>query len=546
MKQNINNNLQVMTKFFLVLVMALVLFPLASRATDINTYHARVQTPDGIIYNGEIYMSSADCIITDDTGDTHTVAGTQAICLVQLLEDMGRLDATFGYYDGIGLYLKSITDLAAANYTNDDVNYSEFWSYYVNYVSPSVGMDAYALNDGDDVVIAFGPYTDSALRLRVTDNEVLTGDKIITRVQIAANTEGTKFNPVKGAKVYFNDTSITTDKFGKASYEPTVDETAVTVYATNNAALISETQTITVVKRNKQSIILTEAEIAAMATAGVNKIKDSIDGTDGLIFSNQSISEWAAMALAANGTSAGRLSQGVLDYDPTIADGTNEIARHILALVALGYDPYSTNGIDYVARLKKTKEDKQFGSSAYINDDIFAGLALLAAGETGNSDDVSLALRAAKKGLNSDGGVAFGVASPKSDVDTTAFFFQFLVAADKAGSTVPMAAARKSALAYIYSQQNLDGGFGYSANEDSNAASTAVVIQMLNSAAALIDAMPATMVSRNLRNPYNYLQSIQKDNGQFAYSNVFSSNYDVFNTTYAVIGLTQQALPIIK
>lgn len=541
MKQNINKtNEPSMTKYILALTIALGALPISSQAVDFLTIDARVQTSDGTLIDQPVYITSDGCTVADDAGTEHEISGAQAICVAQYLEDIGMIDAVFGYYDGIGLYLSSLTNRDETNYTNDSVNYSEYWSYFVNYVSPSVGMDAFELTDGDSVVIAFGPYTTAALRIRTSDTEILSGEPIVARVQMAANDTGTKFTPVSGATVMFNDTTVTTDAYGKASYKPTDNETSVEIVASSEDALTSATETITIVERNKTTKILMDEQLATMADLGVQKIKDSIDPADGLVLGSQSISEWSAIALAAHGTAADRLTQAVLAYEPTAADGTNELARHILALVAIGEDPYDTNDIDYVARLKKTKSGNQFGNRVFVNDDIFAGLALLAVGESGNSADVRLALRAAKAGLNQDGGVAFGVSAAESDVDTTAFFFQFVTAADNAGNTVPITAARRSALAFLRAEQNLDGGYGYSHGETSNSATTAVVMQAFNSTG-----LPLALEINNLRSPNNFLKTIQKDNGQFSYNEIFSSNYDLLNTAYAVIALNGVSLPYI-
>jgi prenyltransferase beta subunit len=142
--------------------------------------------------------------------------------------------------------------------------------------------------------------------------------------------------------------------------------------------------------------------------------------------------------------------------------------------------------------------------------------------------------------MNSDGGVSFGVDTFTSDVDTTAFWLQFMLAANEAGSTVPTKVARQSALAFLRSEQNLDGGFGYSHGAVSNSASSAVVMQAFN--AQQIDLAD---VRRNLRTPYNFMKSVQTDNGQFAYTTQQSSNYDLLNTAYAVIALNGGALPVL-
>lgn len=507
--------------------------PLVSQASSGATVDLRVQTSTETIFNAPVYVSGDGCTVTDRSGTTHAIAGVQAICALVEAGAMGAFEYAVDYYDGLGLFLASINEYAAP------ADYSEFWSFFVNYESASVGLADYTVTEGDAILLAFGPYTMDALRLRIADNEILAGDAVVVRVQRLADATSQHFESVAGATVIFNDTvNVLTDAYGKAHYQPNQKSDTVTLYAMNTGAVRSMTQTMTVVDRNDAVKSVSQDVQAVMAADGVASLRAKMDD-NGMILASQSLTEWAAMALAAHGESSDRLADAVLDYVPTVADGTNELARHILALAALGYNPQNVNGVDYIDRLKKTRSGKQFGSAAFVNDDIFAGLALLAAGEDGDSQSVRLAVRAAKQGIKADGGVSFAIASPTSDVDTTAFFIQFISAAQQAGSSIPITAAQKTATHYLVQQQNLDGGFGYADLSTSNAASSAVALQAMHS----VDRSPQAIM-RNKRTAHNYLAAVQQPSGQFAYSTDMSSSYDALNTAYAIIGLSQSALPV--
>lgn len=525
-------------RFYLLALAAVVGLPQLTQAADYAAVNLRIQAGEEIIYNSEVYVSSDGCQVTDSAGVEHDINGAKAICALTGVGQVGVFEYSVDYFDGVGLFLNSINDYVTPT------DYSEYWSFFVNYAGAEVGLADYTVSNGDEVLLSFGPYAPDALRVKIPDNEMIVGAPVFVRVQSVVDAAKQIFAPVSGATVHFDDgneaVTVTTDKHGKARFMPTATSTSVTFYATKTGAVRSETGLITRYEHNQEAKPLDSAAQVAMAQAGIVLLKSDIDDA-GLILGNQSLTEWAAMSLAAGDESANRLAEAVVAYEPKVSDGTNEIARHILALVALGYDPRNVNEIDYVARLKDTQSGKQFGSEAFVNDDIFSGLALLAAGEAGDAAEVKVALQAAKAGINKDGGVAFAVENNVSDVDTTAFFVQFVSAAQAQGNTMPIKGAHQAAIHYVLQQQNLDGGFGYSDFQPSNSSSTAVVVQALHS----IGRNPG-QVLRNKRSAYNYLASIQKDSGQFAYSVNVSSNYDVLNTAYAIIGLFHKSLPVLQ
>ncbi len=510
--------------------------PSRSLAAEGGTINVRIQTENTTLFDGQVYVTASGCTVTDDAGQEHVITGAKAVCALDAAAQLGQFDYNLGYYDSFGLFLNRVASFEPT------ADYSKYWSLVVNYEMASVGLADYTVQEGDEVVLAFGSAASAALRLKVADNEVLEGKKLVVRVQRLVDAKKQTFAPVAGATVIFNDNiSVVTDNFGKASFRPTRNTTAVTVYATVADAVNSATETITVMPKNTTKRPVSIKQQHQLAAEGI-KLLSGMIAPDGMILNSQSLTEWAAMAFAAGDVKIEkRLSKAVVAYTPTAADGTTELARHILALTAIGFDPHSVRGRDYVARLQATRRGQQYGSAAFVNDDIFAGLALLAAGEDGNAPAVRRAIKAAKAGLKKDGGVSYAVAGSQSDVDTTTFFLQLVNAAPAAGNSTPIAAARRAANHWLTQQQNLDGGFGYAAYTNSNSASSAVVLQALNSR----EHPTATILMRNRRTVLNYLAAVQKPNGLFAYSTTVSSSYDALNTAYAVIGLYQKSLPAL-
>ncbi len=499
-----------MKRYLLSLLLLAAAAPVA--ATNYLVTDVRIETADDTIYSGSVYISDDGCTVSDADGVEHDITGAKAVCALNEAATLGGFDYILED-SSYGLYLTTVAEQAA-----DAVDY---WSFFVNYTSASVGLADYDLTDGDSIILSLGGYPNTALELVAPVKEVLAGEKLVVRVKA----DGVA---LEGATVHFNNQTDTTDAFGKASFKPK-QTTSLDVYVEATGYTRSATTTIRVVPKHTANVMVSGAEQQAMITSAADYLASAMDD-DGLLEGSQSVTDWAAISLAAAGLDTAQFSPAILTYDPTTDDAyaTGEIARHILALAALGEDPTDQNGVNYVARLLNTKEDGQFGDTAFVNDDIFAGLALLAAGVAADDADVQRAVVAAKDSVNADGGVSYAVAIDTSDVDTTAYFVQLLNAAGQTGKV------KQAAVRYLKDQQNLDGGWGYEDHGVSNSSSTAVALQALDKT-----------VRQNHRSGYNFLASVQKPNGRFSYGTDGSYSYETLNSAYAIMALAHQSLPVV-
>jgi prenyltransferase beta subunit len=343
-----------------------------------------------------------------------------------------------------------------------------------------------------------------------------------------------RFVPVAGATVKFGkETSQQTDENGSVKFNPEQAGT-IKVVAELSGYTRSNSEALTIVKAKQNRELMTADERQAMAESAWIYLVQQQDA-NGLVGGSQGVTEWSAVALGSF-QSANRnesIQAAILAYEPTVDDGTTELARHILALAAQDINPRSANGIDYISRLKETEHNNQFGSVDYINDDIFAGLALIAANEPWDSKYLTYAVNAAKSGINDDKGVSYMVAGKTSDVDTTAYFVQFLrqVNVYQNDLGVKTTKAQRQALQYLRAQQNVDGGWGYADHGVTNSSSTAVALQALGN--------KATITFRNKRNGYNVLADLQQETGAFAYNTSGSQSVEELNTAYAIPALLQ-------
>jgi len=190
----------------------------------------------------------------------------------------------------------------------------------------------------------------------------------------------------------------------------------------------------------------------------------SVQADDGSI-GDFSTSAWAVMAIASAGEDPHKwnktsTSPSIVDYlknntSQLDLSKVTDVARFILAMTAAGENPRDINGTDYIAILEGLYDPGtgQLGDSSLLNDDFWGLMALVSAG--GENRTIIDGVRAfIKANQNDDGGWSWGVGLP-SDVDDTAAAIMALVAAGEPSDSEDMT----EGLEYIKSKQMDNGGF---------------------------------------------------------------------------------------
>lgn len=209
--------------------------------------------------------------------------------------------------------------------------------------------------------------------------------------------------------------------------------------------------------------VLTDTEVAnALAYIRGQQAEDGSVGGFGP-------SAWVVMAIVAAGEDPHDWKVGgnssIVDYLRTETtpgklaselNPTNAYARTILAIVAAGESPADFGGVDYVAGIKTYYDGNQMGSSDLVNDDFWGVMALIAAGESPNSETIQNSVSFIKSCQQADGGWGFDPsASWGTDVDSTSAAMTALVAAGESPSSNTIT----NGLTYIKSTQMDNGGF---------------------------------------------------------------------------------------
>ena len=245
------------------------------------------------------------------------------------------------------------------------------------------------------------------------------------------------------------------------------------------------------------------------------------------------------MAIVAAGEDPATWTKGgvsALNYLHTVAapetvaiDGTAETAKMILTITAVGEDPYNFEGTDFVASLQAKQEPSgSFGDHIYTTN--WAVMALAAAGE-----DTSVATKWLISQQNADGGFGW-TPGAESDCDDTASAVEALMAA----GTSPSSPVITNAVAFFRNVQTANGGFNYGGSSAANTASDAWVIQALVAAGE----NPATWRKEGA-SPVDHLLSAQAGEGYFKWTPVLTDNpcRMTASAVPALLGRPYPALP---
>jgi len=239
---------------------------------------------------------------------------------------------------------------------------------------------------------------------------------------------------------------------------------------------------------------------------------------------------WTTQALVAAGADTGDTAY-LQSFSGTTA---TEYAKHILAIVALGENPYNFFGRDLVSGLLGMADGTQLGSADLLNDDFWGVLALRATGYTIDAQAIQQSKNFILAHQNTDGGWGYAVGG-ESDTNDTAAAITALV---EAGMSVDDPVVQ-NALAYVQGTQNTDGGFPYTPGGESDGGSDAWVLWMLHKTGITAGAWSAA----NGATVRDHLASLQTDDGGFRWM-ASDGTASVNITAHAVIALSGKSFPV--
>jgi energy-coupling factor transport system substrate-specific component len=250
--------------------------------------------------------------------------------------------------------------------------------------------------------------------------------------------------------------------------------------------------------------------------------------------SSPGMTGWAVLGLEAAGVNPLDVSEdgrGPIDYLRSEAgslSSTGDLERTILAIHGAGLDPRSFAGRDLVAELR-SRRDSDGSWEGQTNLTAFAILAQRAAGV--DAGDLGKPAAWLKRIQNKDGGWG-STAEADSEPDSTGAVLQALAVAPGGRKQ------SREGVKWLAKAQRGDGGFALVKGSSSNAQSTAWAVQGM-----LAAGVDPSGVSEGGRDPFDYVASSQSGDGHYRYSSS-SDQTPVWVTAQALAAIDREPFPI--
>jgi hypothetical protein len=531
---------------FLVFVLAVAFGNTAhAAATDINL---TVRDGATIVFSGAVPLEPAGTInLNDSSSVPHSF---DADSVLSVLNDADISSSAFSIsnltYDNSysSFYVKCITDPVG--------NECDNWQYAVNNSYPAVGMDKDILLGGENVYVYFGPQYKVVLgsnTITTADNLTVTADqydyqKNVWQTRTGVTVGLTQPDPnntwtpieVKTGVVDANGQAIFS-AIPAGSYNVGIQQDyyfpteSLTVKPAPVVVSAEGTESLTV----KPAPVVVSAEesghiVPALALKPIFSVPNAISylksaqSADGSFGNSDLYTDWAAIALGAGGISNSSLLS-YMNAHSVLSSNLTDNERHAMALLALGQNPYSFNGVNYIKAITDSFAGKQFGDSSLVNDDIFALIPLQSAGYTASDDVIAKDIQFIFSKEQADG-------SWEESVDLTAAAIQALKPFD---SVSGVSDALIKAGTFIASAQESDGGW-------KNVSSTSWAMQAMN--------VLGTSWTKNGNSGFDYLATNQATDGAVSPTTETLQNR-IWATSYVIPALLGKSWsdvmhPVIK
>ncbi|MEK7133818.1 MAG: prenyltransferase/squalene oxidase repeat-containing protein [Patescibacteria group bacterium] len=531
-----------MKKSLFVLLFAVA--PMFSFADATSTATVTIRNGSTTAFTGVVEIAASTTAPIEIT-PTHS-STTVAVPADSLLATLVALDATTTDFD--------ITDIAYFSSFNSFIincitipatstePYCFNWTYAVNSDFPQVGVDHQILQNGDAVYLFFGPPRQTVL----STTTVSIGEPFTATAQSYDLASGT----------YVGASGLTLG-VGTPNPDFSFTELATSTSDTNGEAIFTLNATGTFSVGIQEDFYFPSAMITIVDVATTSSEETSAPSANNppptgggggggetvhfnvnmptalsYLASKQSangsfgsslLDDWVAIAFAAADPGAPKilLREYLLSTAPALSSVT-DYERHVMALTALGINPYSGTSVDYIAPIVNAFDGIQIGDPTLDNDDIFAMFALVNAGY-GSVDPIIQKVGAFILSKQLPNG------SWDNNPDMTAAGAQAasLLFGTPGINSSTLGQSLGMASGYLASTQQSDGGWG-------NVDSTSWVQTMINAVQALDPAHASTWTSSGGRYPMDAIANAQQVDGAVRPISDTVENR-VWSTSYAVV-----------
>lgn len=418
----------------------------------IPTENVLIRIGDNVIYQGPVDLPPAGNVdITDNTGAVHSV---NADSVLGVLYSLDQNNDSFSisnlqYYDSFGaFYLKCITGASEL---------CDNWQYVVGGTTPWQSIDQTILTGGESIGIYFGtPY-----KIVLDQNNIHTTDTLNVTSE-KYDYENNVWNPRSGVTV-----GLTQPDPNNPWSPAEVQTSLVDINGVATFTNITEGNYNVGIKEDyyfpTEALTVTAPIFSGGGGGGIlpppifnipNAISylESMQGSDGSFGDSDMYTDWASIALSANGIS-NNIKNKILSYmsaNNSLSDNLTDNERRAMALLALNKNPYDFEGTNYITPIVNSFDGTQFGDINLINDDIFALIPLANTGYDSNDDIIKKDIAYIISEQNSDG-------SWGGNVDMTS---AGILALENYFTVSGVDSAISLAESYLENSQHTDGGWG--------------------------------------------------------------------------------------
>ena len=344
-----------------------------------------------IVFSGSVPLQpSGTTNLNDSNGTTHTL---DADSVLSVINDADQLSSDFNisnliYYDSYNsFYLKCITDSIG--------NQCDNWQYAVNDTTPSLGMDKNILSGGENIYLYFGQNH----KVNLSSSLVTTGDNLTVNAQNYHYQDNT-WLPLIGVTIGLTQTdpnnpwapieikTIPVDGNGQATFS-SIPIGTYNVGIKEDYYFPTETLNVTAPPDPLPIVYGGGGESIVISQSKNSKVKQTFDikkAYDFLISQQKEdgswdkdlYTDWSSLALATSSDYQIQKDKLIkyLTEENTKDYQLTDYERHAIALMALNINPYNVAGENYIEKITKEFDNKQFGDKTNDNDDIFALIVL--------------------------------------------------------------------------------------------------------------------------------------------------------------------------
>jgi len=490
----------------------------------------RIETADSTLFSEEVAMPESCSVIDTTTTTPHEFAGFNAICALQEATDKKILSSYQVTDWGFAFAIDQINDIANAT------DWSETWLVYHNNEAPDGGINTFSLEEGDELLLTYGPWPMSPLVFDVATTTL----SVNTTSTISITTFGTSTPLSSTTTLYIGDSEVTSDT-GTFLWKPTKTGT-IELFAESDGFTRTPVTSFVITEEGTTTEPEEPAPTGGSGGGGCSScgsstntqvdtvvkniiaFLDASQNEDGSFGSSISFSDWTALAYNAyTGSAAGKDAlKAYLLTDPDPRDGFNDTAsyaKRAMVLMSYGIDPYTDTQTNYIQKILDGFDGTQFGIEGIVNDDIFALMPLLHAGYTSADPMIVSSTKYILSQQHADGSF--------ESKDLTGAALQILPAlTNVTGVTEAIAKAKN----FVLNGQQTDGGFG-------DIYATPWIMQGLSALGEDI-----SILKKNNLSPIDYVKANQETDGGIGET---TNSLRLWTSAWAVPALLEKPWPTL-